>query len=833
LIYNSTTGKFACATDQNTTGAITQTQADSRYLNTAGGTLTGTLTIDVTSDDTVKTTTGTSDATDFSKAGSSLLNVTSSNDMITMDVGTVPNGGQGTLATSTITTAGGTPGVGAMVIQRDDGKYVIIHGNDTTAASLWDGIGSMSATATNPGLAGLGKGAIAMKRPDGKYTILRGGGNTIGYLFDPYGVVPTTVTLTQTTSCTAGDGTNTVLLSSGSYLIICGGSGNWGLYNPNPQTIVSRYSAGVALGGTFRAGSQIIDRGDGTFLVLASGGTSTHWIYNSGLPMNLAWSAINPITTNAPTIGTGAVSIRRPDGTFLILTSGADASTIYDPRGTSANPYGTFTPQSGAGYGPTVAITNGSHAIWRPDGKYLLIVGNSTTTNIIDPSRTDNGQFVAGPTSPTGYGVGAVGFIDGRGLVRIIAGGGVNSTETYDMGFIRGGPSTSTGAIYETECITSNLSSGSYLTWRTNADDILMSFQVKTGNGSCSGTYKNILRSGDKIRPTSGDNRIQMKAIFERSAPVMSHQDWSVVRQGQTLYRPITNDPGLHELIVHNRSYLHRTQFEFGNAQGASGPVAVNIVNDRDKNLQIQLANMVAYPSTSNVSNSHLYNGAFGTGAAVPTTVSVGTVVLRRPDGKYVVLPGTSAPSASAVAYLYDATKQTFNTLGSTPAVRTSTGALAFKRPDGTFFIALGGGLKTTSIYDPIANTFTAGPDLEQKIGEGSQAVSLPNGRVMILHGGLQRTSTVYDPIANTTDSGATTALKIGRGSIMIPKPDGEYLLVPGTSDFKCALQTATQIFDPYANAFLPNPNIKITTNTNPNAFAFEHFNNQWIIIKT
>lgn len=834
LIYNSTTGKFSCATDQNTSGALTESGANARYLSAAGGTLTGTLTIDVTSADTVKTTTGTSDATDFSKAGSTLLNVTSHNDIVTMDVGTVPNGGLGTIATSTLTTgAGAAVGAGGMVIQRDDGQFIIIRGNNLSTAAVWDGIGNsmQNMNSATPG-GSVNKGAIALKRPDGKYLIMRGGGVAVGYLFDPYDQVSTTVNIPTMTSCTAGDGTNAALLASGSYLIICGGTGNWGLYNPNPDRVTTRYNAGVALGGTFRAGSQILDRGDGTFLVLASGNTSTHWIYNSGMPANLAWSAINPITSNAPTLGTGALSIRRPDGKFLILTSGADASTIYDPKATSANPYGTFTPQSGAGFGPTASLLNGASAVWRPDGKYLLIIGNSFTSNIIDPSREDNGQFTLGPTSTFGFGTNAIPFIDGRGQVRILTGGGQNTTETYDMGFVRGGPSTSTGAIYETECITASMHSGSYMTWRTNADDLLMKFQVKTGNGSCSGSYKYVLRSGDKINPVSGDNRVQIKVTFERSSPTMAHQDWSLVRPGQTLYRPITNDPALHEVIIHNRAYLHRSQFDFGNAADSSGPVAVNIINDRDKNLQIQLANMVAYSSTMNTSNTHFYNGAFGTGASLPTSANIGTVVIRRPDGKYVVLPGTAASNQSGVAYAYDPLKQTWESMSTVPTVRTSTGAQAFKRPNGTFLIVLGGGIKTTNIYDPIANTFTAGPDMEQKISEGSQAIPLPNGRVLILHGGLQRTSTVYDPITNSTESGATTTLRIGRGSIVIPKPDGEYLLIPGTNDMKCALQTATQIFDPYANQFFPNPGVNITTGTGPGAFAFERSDGQWVIMK-
>ena len=603
---------------------------------------------------------------------------------------------------------------------------------------------------------------------------------------------------------------------------------NWGVYNATANT----YIAGTALGASFGAGAHAIQISDGSFLVFAGGASSSHWIFNSGLPLNLAWSAINPISS-APTVTTGAFSIRRPDGKFLIIPGAINSSSIYDPRPTTAAPFGSFTAQSAVGRGPTLALNDAAQAIWRQDGKFLMLEGSgSTVTNIIDPSREDANQFVTGPVLSSTPGAGVHMFMDARGLFRIIMGNVTQTTSTYDTGYIRGGPSSSTGAIYESECITTALHSGSTLTWKTNADDILMKFQVKTGNGACSGSYKEIRERGDLIRATSGHNRVQIKVIFERSAPSFSHQDWGLRRGiGQTQYRRMMNDPALYEVSIRNTAQLHRTQFDFGNSNDASGPLAVNLVNNRNKNLQIQLANMVTYASTINATNSNIYNGAFTTHTVNSRITNIGTVVMKRPDGKFVIISG-SASGATAVARLYDPLKQTFNPLGVAPTMATSTGAVAFKRPDGQFLIVMGGNRVNTNLYDPVNNTFTEGPVMQGRVAEGANVIPMPNGQMLILHGGFQRTASLYNPITNTIGSGATSTLRIGRGSIVIPRPDGRYLIIPGTSSHLCALQTATMMFDPYANQFLPNPGVAITTGTGPGAFAFERSDGQWMIIK-
>lgn len=828
LLYNPSTGRFSCGTDQSGGstggGGITYPAAEGMFVNQGGDTMTGALNVSVTSADIVKTTTGSSDPTDFSVAGSTLTNVTSVDDAIVIADGTVPSGGQGTMSTSTTVTSANA-GAGSHTILRDDGKYVIILGNATTTVNIWDGIAGGTITAGTATNAAVGAGGMSLRRSDGRYLVIHGGAATTSTLYDPWNV--TTAAGPTLTSCTATTGTNAFMVASGSYVIMCGGSGNWGIYNGTSNG----YLAQTAVGASFGAGAHAIQRDDGSFLVFAGGNTTTHWLYTPG---NNQWQ-INPITTNAPTITTGAFSVRRPDGTFLVMPGAINSSYIYDPRPTAVDRgAGSMTAQSGVGFGPTVALADGAQAIWRQDGKYLVLIGGSTTTNILDVTRTDANQFTTGPAIQGGaLGAGAHAFIRTDGKIQIIRGGATTTTSTYDMGYIIGGPSTSTGAIYETECISAPmLGTGSRMEWNVNAEASQMTFQVRTGNGSCSGTYRNMQTSGELVRPTPGHNSVQMRVIFKRSLPKFVDQEWGLRRGlGQTRYRRTNKDPTLYDVAIRNTILLHRTQFEFGSSTDASGPIAVNIQNDRAKNLQIALANMVTYGTTYNTTNVGFYNGAAGQHPALTTAASIGTIVMRRPDRKYIILPGSAAGGAGA-AMLYDANTYTINTQTTAPSIRTSTGALAFKRPDGKFFIVHGGGTKITTIYDPVANTYTAGPLMTQFVAEGAQPIPLPNGNVLILHGGFRRSTTIYNPFQNTTMTGATTTSVIGRGSLVIPRPNGQYLVIPGTTAQACTVQTPTTIFDPYTMTFVNNASVVMTNGTGPGAMAFERSDGTWMIIK-
>ena len=823
-----------------TTGNLLQLQQaglDKLTISNSGG-----LSIFTATTDIIKTSTGTTRTQDFSVSGSTLQNVTSTDNLISINNGTITLEGSIAASSPAVTTSG-SMGLGGQVILRDDGKYIVIHGGASTGVSLWDGstTGAMSAAPTALTNAA-GAGAIALKRPDGRYLVVSGNGSAgLTTLYDPYGI---TASASGAVVCAAGaatTGTNAILLPNGNYLIMCGGLAVTSIYNPTSNVV----TVGPPLPtGTFGVGSHALARDDGTFLIFKGNGTGTA-IYNplnSGTGVTTIGTMTDVTITNAPTIAIGATSIRKQDGTYLVIPGAITTSAIYDPKGTTASPNGTFTTQSGAGNGPSAALGEGAQAFWRQDGNYLLILGGSTvtTTNVIKPGAASGSQFVttnAPALSSGGAGVGITAFMMPDGRYAILKGNGT-AMDYYDMGFVVGGLSTGTGsqsAYYESECIdTANLNPNSVINWTSNTEGtIVVEERTVTSASACStGTYGTSSKSGDLVNPAaSTDNRIQFRVTFKRELPKFFDQEWGVRKSGMTRYRRTNKDPALYDIGVANGLALHRTQFDFGDSTATSGPVSINISNNKDKNLGIALEAGIGYGSTVGTvaGSGGIYNGAFNSSPALTTTASNGTIVMKRPDGKFVVISGNTG---SANAQLYNPELRTFSALGVAPAVGTGLGALAFKRPDGKFLIVIGNNTTTTSIYDPVANTFTAGPALTGLAGDGAQVIPLPNGRVLIIHGNYLSTTSIYDPIQNIMIGGPAPSTVVGQGSIVIPRPDGTFLFIPGTITTTCtALNTVTNIFDPYTMTFGAQSAVSIL-GTGPGAFAFQRNDGLWVIVR-
>jgi hypothetical protein len=185
-------------------------------------------------------------------------------------------------------------------------------------------------------------------------------------------------------------------------------------------------------------------------------------------------------------------------------------------------------------------------------------------------------------------------------------------------------------------------------------------------------------------------------------------------------------------------------------------------------------------------------------------------------------------------------------------------GALAVKRPDGKFLIVTANpaATSTTNIYDPVANTFIAGPALASitgttGAGEGAAAVALPNGRILIVHGGATSLSSIYDPVNNSMTVGPqphvtndATVTTVGAGSMFIPRLNGTYLFIPGMVNTQVpgsltgatngcsAIRTTTNIFNPYTMSFTVVGAPAMQNGTGPGAFAFQRRDGQWVIIK-
>jgi hypothetical protein len=879
-------------------GVLAQDNANFSWNDTENSlAIGGKVTVSGTTSNIVKTSSGNKSlSTDFEYNGTGtapqLVSVTANQNALELSDGTVGfTTGPGD--TSTVATVG----AGAHSIVREDGKIIIIHGGGAITASLWDGVSGSTMTSMNVGVGSTaaGAGAISLKRPNGRYLMIAGGGGTNNgstSVFDPWSVAAPANGPQVCGGSAITTGTNAFMRPDGRYQILCGGFTSNGVYDPSLAPNLG-YSAGPTAPGSFGAGAHALQRDDGTFMIMTGGNSTTNGVFN---PQSNNWAGTAPgLTSN---VTTGALSIRRQDGKYLVIPGTAGVSFLYDPVPTMAAPNGTFTS---APSGPSVALGDGAQILWRQDGKYILITGNGATVNIVNiegssPIFTSGTQYnIASVTAGTHL----VPRPDGK--YQIIRGAAApNNTYSLDIGYVIGGmigvDGTASGSAYwESECIsTTSLNPTSTLSWTKNAEGSI-NVLVRTGATCASlSAYKNVPNSGDEFNPAVGDNKVQMRVFLKRNFPTSFDQDWGLWRGlSQTKYRRRVMDPVLYDITINNSSLFHRTQFDLGSGvsanQDASGPVAANVNVAANGSLQLSqgFGNGNLASSTNPVGTG--YAGQFGTHNPLNQVSGEGNIAMRRPNGTYMILvaapiiggtnpPTTTAPVAT-IAEIYDPSAQTFtnnataNTAASYGVVCNSTigsgfncapniyagtaitigrGSLAFKRPDGKFFIVNGQGGPNggtapngfTSVYDPVSSTFSTGPTLvglgtggtSPNAGRGSQALTLPNGNVLIMHGDFTKMTSIYNPLQNTMIPGPTAPANIGTGTLTIPRPDGTWLIAMGlnnttTADgVACTVQTTTYLFDPYAMRFMNN-HVAIATGLGPGAFTFQRSDGNWVIV--
>jgi len=125
--------------------------------------------------------------------------------------------------------------------------------------------------------------------------------------------------------------------------------------------------------------------------------------------------------------------------------------------------------------------------------------------------------------------------------------------------------------------------------------------------------------------------------------------------------------------------------------QEASGPTLTRAEGTRVEavNNQLTLPYGRLLPSTQ-VGTTGFYMGQFsGAHPVLGHTTTEGTIVIARDDKQFLILE-----SGGAFAELYDPATQKFTdqtTTGDKPTAAIAAGALAIKRPDGKYLVAVGG----------------------------------------------------------------------------------------------------------------------------------------------
>ena len=146
------------------------------------------------------------------------------------------------------------------------------------------------------------------------------------------------------------------------------------------------------------------------------------------------------------TAGPGTFVIARDDKTFLVVEGGGATADLYDPATQ------TFTNQTNVGDKPTATVGLGAFAIKRPNGKFLIMLGNnSNTTNIYDQYAAPGSRFTAGPAIlGSAIHEGALAMQNADGTWTILPGNANTSTSVYDpvRNTMTVGPLQTTGTNY-------------------------------------------------------------------------------------------------------------------------------------------------------------------------------------------------------------------------------------------------------------------------------------------------------------------------------------------------------------------------------------------------
>jgi hypothetical protein len=338
------------------------------------------------------------------------------------------------------------------------------------------------------------------------------------------------------------------------------------------------------------------------------------------------FSSAHPNLPQAQT-NEGTIVIARPNKTFLVIASlntpAANAS-LYDPATQ------TFTAQSGASI-PTAANGGGGFALKRPDGKFLVVMGSST--NVTNIYNADTNTFSLGPTLSGVAALGASAIPNTDGTYTIVHGGALTTSSLYDP-------------------VRNTMIAGPVLTTAANCGFFAIPLQ--------NGTYKTTVG----VAPGVAGATTAM--IYNPSSKAFSAGTAFTTAHGCGAFAFQKSDG----------QWLSVT------AQSGAAGIPAN---------------------STNIINAA--NGTTIAGPALSAVASRGTHMIPRADGTFLII---HASSSVALSTIYDPNGSTFavgTQLGSTVAgpstlIGQGVGAISFQRPDGKWVMINGSSTASVLTYD-------------------------------------------------------------------------------------------------------------------------------------
>jgi hypothetical protein len=325
----------------------------------------------------------------------------------------------------------------------------------------------------------VGTGAGSILNRDGTFTIVEGGAISNTAVYDP---VRNTMTAGPFTTTVANCGMWAIPLAGdndGIYRVFPGvaastvGVNTTMLYN----SISKIFSAGPNLTAIHGCGSYAFQRADNAWVTVPAQAAAGAGSSGTNILDPLSNTTLAGPTINGVVAGKGSMVIPRADGTFLIIHGNATTTTaIYIPfGGTFGVGYGIGTMGAGPAMPQAVGTAAGSNVqlqghttFQRPDGKWVIIVANGTST-----------------------------------------------VNTYDAGWY------SDGQYISEQINVPALSANSTLEWKQSPDQFVK-FEVRsatTQDALQSTSYRSVGKSGDSIGNAANDTWVQLQMNFRRTFP--------------------------------------------------------------------------------------------------------------------------------------------------------------------------------------------------------------------------------------------------------------------------------------------------------------------------
>ncbi|MCS6984703.1 MAG: hypothetical protein NZM25_06225 [Leptospiraceae bacterium] len=718
----------------------------------------------------------------------------------------------------------GGVGLGSQAFELEDGDILVYHGQGKKA-SLFDAqSGLVSVHPDAPISLQAGSLAILLKTGPhmGKYLIFGGSSNQAFYL-DP---LTSSTTLATPAPEVILPGSTYVELSPEKNMIFFGMGNNTRIlrtdslsYDPSPPT---NLALGIGAHSIYLPFGKFAER---HLLILGGNSTAVDYVRqdNPNPTFQIGPSLVAHAYLGAHTI---AIHSGIHAGKFLTIHGAGTATSIFDPRDEEFFPGPSLTGRAYDG-AHSYHITVGPH-----NGKILIVHGNnSNKTSVYDPITN---TMSVGPDLSGQAGEGACSISLSGGMVLTLHGGGANTTSIYQpavhqfvpgpaleiggnplpvfggshMYTIEGGPHNGKIALV--------LGGSAAVAILNPAPPSLVAVLYQTGTVYHGGHTVKIdwgIHAGKYLSVHGAGNGINLfdpvSLTFTRVQNSLGESQF-LTNLAYIGAHTVKIPSGIHAgkyMIVHAFASRQTSLYDPMTGNITPGPELSMPAMDGAHSIVYSGTKILTIHGSGNGTSKYQDSaGSYFAGPNLALTSFEGSHSVRIPPGpNYLLIHG-----AGTATSIFDAQKGTFLSglpLSTSAFLGSHSVELTAGIHSGKILTYHGVNSRKTSLYDPVTNQFSPGPDLPTELHPGTHSLALSNGNILTLHGYDRSTTTLYHAATNSFSSGPALTGKIYPGSHSIKLETGlhagKYLI------WHCA-SLSSSIYDPVANSFIAGPTLPL-----------------------